>query len=106
MKKLNANLKDNWSHPKIPDGYNQAAVRIGLIGNVKLDFITTPGPNVRVFSSNNDHELPKAIWPWLKGHVPSREDWESIGFLTAKVMDSCFGRPDDKYMFKDWTDKE
>jgi hypothetical protein len=105
MKYLNINLKKDWSYPKIPKGYSQAVVKIGQSGNVKLDFITTPGANVRVFTSDDNKEVDKSIWPWIKDYKPSIEDWESIGFLTTKLMDSCFGQKDEKYMFKDWIDK-
>lgn len=104
-------LKENWSMPELPSGYEKALIHIGMSGNITLDFTKTIKPIFRkektyVYSiENNDSDI-QWEWPWRKGYKATIEDWEAIGFEVYHSFDSCFGEPPKEYMFKHWINKD
>jgi len=69
-------LKPGYVLPEVPDGYNQPCVFCYPDDSIELDFVSADLSN---FASEK-HTLDM-ITPWLEGYVPSKEEWEGLGFF-------------------------
>jgi hypothetical protein len=108
---MHKQLKQNWTHPIIPEGYTFAAVILGRSGAVRLDYIKMADrvndikvEYTKMFSNHN--KITPIIWPFQKGFLPNERDWLAIGFQVAKSFDNCFAHPDEASMFSHWIEKD
>ncbi len=102
-------LKEGWRCPPLPPGYAKPVAIIGSSGNVNLDFLSfdvKPNGKPFLFSFIAKKQVPQWEWPWVAGFSPKAQDWEQVGFSVSRMHDTCFGHPDEKYMFEHWLNKE
>lgn len=99
-------LKPEWEIPKLPKGYTDIGVCLGRSGNVIVFFTELEGGKLKKYSLLSELDLNPIEWPWKPGVEVLQEDWRAIGFSVSTMFDCCFGSPDPKYIFRDWSGKD
>lgn len=81
---IESHLREDWTPPAVPPGFDQLCAFENDDGSVDLDFVNHERRDFA--SETGDVDVQ---WPWVDGYRPTPADWGAAGFCFITSRHVC-----------------